>query len=447
MKVVVVGAGEVGFHLADRLSKERHEVTIIENDPQKHSMLRSKLNALVVEGSGASAQALEEADVAHADLFIAVTRHDEVNLVACLLAAELGAKEVVAGSKSLDFSRAEWAPNASRLGISRIINPQMVVADEIMSMIGYAGAAEVAEFAHGRVVFLGFPINAQSPINGVSMRTLGNIRGIYRLIVTAISRGDETIIPRGDDMVEVGDILYFVCKREDLPAITDLFGFEPQKTRRIFILGGGRVGSEIARRLAHRHYRITIIDHNLERCEKLAGSLRNVQVLHTDGTDVSTLRNEGLEDADVFIAVTQDEQSNMLCSLLAKRYGVPRVIALVDRPEYLQLAPSLGIDACVSPRTATVSAMLKYVRRGEVVDIEVLEQSEAEVIELELPKESPILGKPLKALGVPKSSIVGAVVRKDGVLIPSGDDHFEPEDHVIVFTLPDGVAQVEKFFA
>jgi len=447
MKVMIVGAGEVGFHIAELLSRERHAVTVIERDPQRAAELRKELNALIAEGNGASTEVLEAANVSDMELFIAVTDLDEVNLIACLLAHDHGVPRIIARIKSLEYTKAEWNRNAARLGIGLIINPQIVVAEEIIQSVSYTAACEVAEFARGRVVFLGYPIGQNSPLAGVSMRTLGEIRGLYRMVVTAISRQGRTITPRGEDAVEPGDTLYFVCSKRDLPAVTTLFGFEEWETKSIFVLGGGKVGSEVAARLAKQRYRVKIVERDPADCEDLAARLEGVRVLNAKGTDIETLKNEGLGSADVFIAVTQDDQSNILCSLLAKRHGVRRAIALVNRPEFVNLAPTLGIDVCISPRLATASAILKHVWQAEVVSMAMGEQCDSEGIEFLLPADSPILHQPLKALDIPAGCVVGAIVRGDGAIVPFGEDHFEAGDHVVVFSLPEATSEVVKFFS
>ena len=447
MKSIIVGAGEVGYHIAERFSKEGHDVTVIDRDPEKESELKAKLNALVVHGSGASVEALEEAGIANADLFVAVADLDEVNLIACLLAKQHKVPKIVARIKSLDFSRPDGVLGAVSLGIDLIINPQAVVVDEICHIIAYSDAAEVAEFAGGHVVFIGYPIGPDSPLAGVSMKTIGGLRGIYRLVVTAITRDENTIIPRGEDEVRAGDLLYFVRNKDDLPAVSDLFGLEIRPTRNVFVLGGGKIGFELSKRLAEMNYRVRLVDRDLARCEDLAQRLERVRVLHTDGTDVETLHNEGIENGDVFIAVTHDDQTNILCSLLAKRHGVKRVIALIDQPQFVTLAPSLGVDVCVSPRLATASAILKFIRRGEIVGMAVVEQSDSEVIEILAPENSPIIGQPLRSLNMPRGMIIGAIVRGEGVIIPSGEDHIEAGDHVVVFALPNAASDVESFFA
>jgi len=447
MRVMIVGAGEVGYHIADRLTREQHDVTVIERNASYARRLRNELNALVVEGNGASTEVLEKANVSQMEMFIAVADLDEVNLIACLLANDHRVPRVIARIRAGEYSKADWRRNAARLGIDLIINPQSVVTEEIIHSVSYTAASEVAEFAHGRVVFLGYPIPQTSPLAGVSLRTLGGVRGLYRMIVTGINRGGRMIIPRGEDTVEPLDTVYFVCNKRDLPAITDLFGFEERETKNVFVLGGGRVGSEVAARLAALKYRVKIIERDPEDCEELSARLEGVHVLNTTGTDVETLVNEGLEKVDVFIAVTPEDESNILCSLLAKRHGAKRAISLVNQPKYVSLAPTLGVDVCISPRLATASAIIKYVRQAEVVSVAVIEQSDSEVTEFSMRAESRILHRPLRELAMPAGSIVGAIVRGNETIVPDGDDHFEAGDHVIVFSLPESAVDVARFFS
>lgn len=447
MKVIVVGAGEVGFHIADHLAREGHDVAIIEPLSSRERFLREKLNALVVRGSGASPEVLERAGVADTDLFIAVTNLDEVNVIACILANEYGVAKRIARVKSFEYGRQDGRFDATKLGINLLINPQAVVAEEIQTVIAHESATGVVELAGGRVLFLGYHLPDNSPLAGVSLAELGAIRGVYRLVVTAVTRGDRTVIPRGDDLLQAGDIVYFACRDTELPAVRYLFGLtEEDKARRIFILGGGRVGRLLARGLTDSGCRVTVVDHNEEHCEEFARDLEGVSVLNTEGTDVDTLRSEGLDEADVFVAVTQDDKSNILCSLLAKRVGAARAVALVNEPELLKLAPSLGVDTCLSPRLATASAILKHVRGGAVEALAVLESGRAEVLELVVPEGLPHLNKPLKTVRVPSDSIVASIARGEDVVIPTGEDHLEAGDHVVVFALPEAISRVQRFF-
>jgi trk system potassium uptake protein TrkA len=381
------------------------------------------------------------------DLFIAVTDQDEVNLVACLLAHERGSRRIIARIKGLEYTTAEWAQNARKLGIDLLINPQKVVAEEIHRIVYYTAASEAAEFADGRVVFLGYMIGRDSPMKGITLKRLAGVRAMYRMVVTAIARKHETIIPRGEDTMQEGDIVYFVCNKRDVPAIDYLFEFEKQPSKTVFILGGGHLGASLARKLVGARIRVKLIEQDPELCQALAEELEDVIVLNTEGTDIDTLKHEGIDGCDAYVAVTDSEETNILCSLLAKSHGAKRAIAIVDRHEFVTLAPSLGVDACISPRLVTASAVLKYVRPSGVASLATIEHSNAEVLEIALPSQSPILGRPLKEIDMPEGALIGIVVRGEDVVIPDGEDHLEAGDHVIVFTLPEAISRVERFFS
>jgi trk system potassium uptake protein TrkA len=447
MKVIIVGSGEVGFHIAARLSNEGHAVTLIEKDRDKEQLLKSKLNAMILVGSGADMEILQRAGIDDADLFIAVTDDDEVNLVACMLARESGARRIIARIKNLEYTTTQWMQNARRMGIDLLINPEIVVAEEIYRIVSYTAASEAAEFAGGRVVFLGYAIGRGSPLEGISLRELAGLRGVYRMVVTAIARKQETIIPRGEDTIQEGDIVYFVCNKEDLPSINYLFEFEKQPPKLVFILGGERVGQVLAKKLASAGIRVKLIDRDLDRCKRLAEDLDNVVVLNTEATDIDTLIDEGIADCDAYVAVTSHEETNILCSLLAKSRGAKRAIALVDRHEFVTLTPSLGVDACISPRLATASAIVKYVRPSGVTSLATVEFSNAEVLEMVVPPDCRNVGKALKDIDMPAGGIIGVIVRNGQVVIPGGEDTMKAGDHVIVFALPEAISPVEHFFS
>jgi len=453
LKVIVVGSGEVGFHIADRLSREGHDVTVIEKAAERERELRDKLNARIIRGNGASPEILEQAEAAQADLFIAVTDLDEVNIIACLLLSELapdgGGPRRLARVKSVEYEREDGKLNARKLGIDKLINPQVTVGDEICNLVAYGAATGVAEFAGGRVVVLGYPLGPDSPLAGVSLRELGEIRGaMYPLVVTALARESETLIPGGDDVLQAGDTVYFACRRHELPAVRYLFGLEAEDVaRRVFILGGGRIGRHVARRLSkEKRYKVTIVEADTETSEDLAEDIDDVRVINTDTMDIETLREEGMDRADVVLAVTEDDKSNILCALLAKKAGAERVIALVDQPELVTLAPSLGIDACLSARLATAAAILKHVRGGQVETLSILGAGDAEVLEFVMPEENPHLDKPLKTLRLPDDSIIASIVRGEEAIVPSGDDMLAAGDHVVIFALPKAVSKLQRFF-
>jgi len=445
MKAIIVGAGEVGYHLADRLSKEGHDVVLIERNSDRENFLREKLNAKMIAGNGASAEVLEGAGIKETQLFIAVTDIDEVNMVACLLAQEYGVPKKIARVTSIEYTLESSKLNAHRLGIDLIINPQMVVADEICEMVEFADAVEAAEFADGRVMFLGYSISKNSPLVNKTLNELAWSKDKAPVIVTSIHRGENTIIPRGGDNIEENDVVYFVCKKEDLNNIRYQFGFELREEKNIFVLGAGHVGFEVIKRLADGKHNIKVIDRDEKHCRNIADSIDGVVVLCTSSNDIDTLKSEGIANGDVIIAVTDDDQSNILGSLLAKKHGVKRAITLVNQGELAKLANSLGINVCISPRLATASAILKYIRKGNVLSV--LEQTDAEVLELRTPEKGEFLNKPIHSIGLPKGVVIGAIVREDEVIIPSGGDSLKPNDRIIIFTLLKTVTKVEKFFS
>lgn len=446
MQVIVVGAGEVGLHVAERLSREGHAVTVVESNAEKSRLMRARLNASVLQGSGASAELLERAGIGQADLFIAVTDRDEVNLVACLLAHAAGSRRVVARIKSPEYAGAEWARSARSFGIDLLINPTSVAADEVCRIVSYTSAAGAAELADGRVVFLGYPVARASPLAGITLRELAAIRGIYRMVVTAIARRGETIIPRGEDSIREGDIVYFVCHKPDVPAINYLFEFEPRPAKSVFILGGNAVGQAVARRLAASGLRVKVFEPDNALAQRFAAECGAAPVLNADGADVEALRHEGVGACDVYVAVTPDDRTNILCALLAKSHGAKRAVALVDRHEFAVLAPSLGVDACISPRQSTAAAVIRNVRASGVASLVAVEHGDAEVLELVVGRESRVAGRPLKDLDLPAGAIVGVIVRGERVVVPSGGDTLEAGDHVVVFSLPEAIPRVERFF-
>ncbi len=449
MKILVVGAGQVGYFLCERLSLEGHEVTLLDRDPARVHASQDQLNVLVVEGNGASAECMERAGIKQADAIMAVTDQDEVNILACLLAREYGVAKRIARVKSIEYLSRGAVLSKEKLGIDLMINPEDAVADELANLAGREGTFDVAEFAEGQIQFLGYRITKESPLNGLSLRELGEIRGMYRFVVAAVTRHGQTIIPRGDDTIQVGDSIFIFAHKTDLPSIQYLLHIEEEtkhKGRRAFILGGGRIGVRLARNLEQRRFDVRLVEHNLERCEQVSAQLGKTMVIHAEGTDIRTLLDEGVADADVFIAVTDDDRTNILCSLLCRHHGTHRTMSLVNLPELLELAPSLGIDACVSPRLSAAGAILKYVRRGQVLSLATIEGSNSEALEILVKKGSSLVDKPLRDLNFPAGAIIGAIVHKNSYEIADGDSRLREGDRVLVFALPEALGKVERFF-
>ena len=449
MKILIIGAGQVGYFLCERLSLEGHEVTLIDRDSDHLQRTQDRLNVMGIVGNGASAESLEQAGIKDTEIFIAVTDMDEVNILACLLAREYGVPTRVARVKSIEYRGGGAVLSKEKLGIDLLINPDDAVAEEISKIACRSGAFDVAEFVEGQIQFYGYRIGESSPLCDLTLKELGEIRGIYRFVVTAISRGDITIIPRGDDTIQAGDRIFIFAHQKDMPAIQYMLKLEEEqvsKKPRIFILGGGHIGLRIAEMLEKRRFDVRLVDRNENRCHKLSAKLNRTMVIHAEGTDIRTLIDEGVENADVFIAVTDNDETNILCSLLCKKHGARRALALVNNPELVNLAPTLGLDASVSPRLAAAGAILKYVRRGGVISLATVEGSNSEVLEIEVKQGSGIENKTLQDLHFPAGAIIGAIVRGTTYEIPSGESRLKEGDRVVIFALPGALAKVERFF-
>jgi trk system potassium uptake protein TrkA len=449
MKILIVGAGQVGYFLCERLSLEGHEVTLVDRDQEHLRRAQDRLNVLGIAGNGASAESLEQAGVKEAEIFIAVTDLDEVNIVACLLAREYGVATRVARVKSIEYTGGSAVLSKEKLGISLLINPEDAVADEMVKIACRSGAFDVAEFVEGQIQFLGYRISEDNPLCDLTLRELGEIRGMYRFVVTAITRGGQTIIPRGDDAVQAGDSIFIFAHRKDLPAIQYLLHLEElrkRRTPRAFILGGGRIGLRIARDLEQLRFDVRLVDRDLRRCEELSARLKKTMIIHAEGTDIETLLEEGVDEADIFIAVTENDETNILSSLLCRQHGAHRTLTLVNKPELLNLASSLGIDACISPRLTAAGAILKFVRRSEVISLATIEGSNSEALEIQVKQASSILDIPLRKLNFPQGAIIGAIVHGETYEIPTGESRLRAGDRVVVFALPEALAKVERFF-
>jgi len=447
MKVLIIGAGTVGFNIAASLASEGHEVTVIENDDDKHRMLQERLNVLSVLGNGASTEVLEAAAIGSQDIFISVTNSDEVNLISCLMASKYKVPTIIARLKSPEYNTHQAKIRKEELGIDRIINPDEVVARDIRNIVTrLPGAVDVVEFVEGRVLFLGYRITSETPVCGMALKELGKKRGTDRLVITGITRDGTTLIPRGETRLQPGDLLYFIVAARSLPSIQPLFLLKARKERNIFINGGTRLGEAIASKLEN-HYRVKLLESNVERCTALESHLNRTLIIQTDGTDMEHLKEEGIENCDVYVAVTENDELNILTSLLAKDLGASRVITLVNKPSYIAMVTSLGIDRCVSSRVAAANAIISYVRRGDILTMAKVEGNDSEVIEFKLKDSLGILGKPLRTLQFPEGAIVGAIFRHGEAEIAGGDSVLLARDRVVVFALPHAVPAVERLFS
>ncbi len=446
MRIIVIGAGEVGYHIAERLAHEGHEIVVVERQGEVCRRVRETLGLRAIEADGSSPRALEEAGVRDAAMVIAVADVDEVNIVACAIAHQYGVATKIARVRDIELGAHPILEGGKVLGIDLLINPNQVVAEEILRVIKTTGAAEVADFAEGRVQLLGVKIAPGAPVLNRRLRDLRSFQASCPFLVVGIARGEQLFVPTADTVVTADDHLYVVSRREFIPDIMVLLGRAAAATRRVFIIGGGRIGFEVARALAAEGLAVTVMERSRARCEELARQLGQARVLHGDGTDVRRLLAEGISEADALATITDDDPTNLLAALLGKRYGAKKAVALFKRPDLIPLVESLGIDAPISPRLLTASVILKFVRRGRVLSVFELPESEAETLEVVVLPGTPAAGRALGALGLPPECLVGALVRGDEVLVPNRETTLEVGDHVILLALPRAIGAIEHLF-
>lgn len=447
MRVVVIGAGEVGFYIAQRLSEEGQDVVVIDRNERALQRVAEALDVMTLLGNGGSARVLEQAGIKQATMLIAVTQTDEANVIACMLAKKFGVAKTVARVRGDDFGDRDNLLSNEELGIDLTINPERVVAREIIKLLKTPAATEVDYFANNKVEMLGFRVHQEAEIVGKKVRELPLSRDC---LIVAIARNGDVIIPRGDDEIIAHDTIFVLGKAGSLAGIGWWVGQKKEHIRSVAIVGGGRISLQVAEMLqdyAKFGIHATLIEEDERRCHEVAEALGNVLVIHGNGTDLGLLKQEGIGSMDAFIAATRNDEVNILAGVLGKHLGVKKSIVKVSRPDYGPVVEALGIDAAIHPRLLTANTILKLVRKGNVVSTAILKEGKAEVIEFKAIPQSPIVNRRLEDVSFPRGTIVGAIVRGNRIIIPRGQDAILPGDRAIVFTLPDAVASVERQFA
>ena len=446
MKIFVIGAGEVGFHIAQRLTAENHDVVVIERDEDRRLLVQNQLDVLTIAGNGASAHVLKEAGIEKADLVIAATSIDEVNIIACMLASKFGVPKKIARVRNPEYTSSSAVLDPHKLGIDLMIHPEEEAVNEIVRLLKRTGASEIIEFADGRIQLIGLRIDRNAPVIHRSLAEVSASFPELTFRAVVIYRDNETIIPRGEQRFRQGDQVFVMAKREALPLVEKMAGKSEHKLEKVMILGGGRIGQGVANALELEKLNVKLIEQDRNRSDEIADSLSKTLVLRGDSLDLDLLAREGIVTMDALVAVTDDEGINIISCLLAKHLKVKKTIAMIRRPHYMPLMPTIGIDAAVSPRISTASAILRFVRRAKVVSVVALKGCNAEAIELVATSGSKAIGRPLKDVNLPEEAIIGAIVSKGKVIVPSGDCVIQANDEVIVFTKPEAVTEVERFF-
>jgi len=448
LKVIIVGAGEVGFHIASHLALENKDVVVIDKNPDAIRRISDNLDVQVVTGSGSSPVVLEEAGIQNAEIILAVTNSDETNLVACLVADMLSSPtKKLARLRDSDFDAyhgnfREHAPH-----IDTIINPDTEVVKTIYRMMSVPGAVDVGEFADGRIKLVGVNLEEDSRLAGVRLSNLPDVIEKARPLIAAVVRENELIIPRGNDRLKAGDLVYFISEADKLLDTLSVFNKFDQPVNRALIVGGGRIGFRLASLLEANSIYCKVIERNPDRCTYLAERLNKSIVLCGDGSDQGLLAEENIQDMDVVITLTKDEETNILASLLAKRMGARNSITRISKFSYFPLMDAIGIEQVVSPRLSAINTILQHIRRGKVLSAISLKGEQAEVIEAVALETSDIVEKPLRNISFPKGAMVAGIISKETIIIPTGDSVIRPDDRVIILARKEAIPKIEKILA
>ena len=451
MKVLICGAGQVGFGIAERLSAEDNDVSIIDNEPALVQRVSDILDVRGFVGHGSYPDVLDRAGATEADMIIAVTLHDEVNMTACQVAHSLfEIPTKIARVRASSYLQPHWQNLFARehLPIDVIISPEQEVGEMILRRLNVPGAFETASFGDGAVTVVGISCLDECPIIDTPLKQLTELFPDLPAVVVAVVRDGRLFVPRGDDPLLHGDDVYFIARDDQVQRTLKIFGIDSKESRRVVIAGGGNIGLYVAKKLEdlHNHIRCKIVETNRDRAMAISEELGRTVVLNGSALDEEILKEADVGNADMLVALTNDDQVNILSCVLAKRLGCERNLCLINNAGYMTIIRSLGIDAHVNPRGITVSRILQHVRRGRIKAVHSVHNGAGEIIEAEALETSPLIGQTLKELSLPDGVRIGAILRKGEVIIPNGTTTIVPRDRVIMFATAEHVRQVEQMF-
>lgn len=445
MKIIIAGAGDVGFHLAELLSYENQEITVIDLDDEKLTNISNKLDVATIKGSSTSYAILDEANVSKADLLIAVTSIEEINITTSIFAKHLGVKKTVARIKNLDFLQEREKTHLKELGIDELISPESLASREIKRLLSSTALTDIFYFDNGRLTLLGILIDKKCKLCDLKLIDSPIFNPDNDFIPVAILRNGQTIVPHGDSSFINGDHAYFIATPSGVEKIQALSNTKKTEIKNVMILGGSRIGQQISKKLS-KDYDIKLIEQDKTKCFALADELSDTLVIHGDGRNSDLIESEGINGMDAFIAVTGNSETNILSSLVAKEHGVKKTIALVENVEYIHLSQNIGIDTMINRKLIAANFIFRYIRKGDIISITSIHGVDAEVLEFIVKENSKITKKYIKNLKFPKNAILGGVVRKGIPRIVNGDFRVRTGDRVVVLCIPKAIHKVEAFF-
>lgn len=446
MRILIVGAGVVGFQLSEELSKEGHDISIIDSDPVKIKKITEKLDVMAFLGNACQPSVLKKAGIETSEMIIAASNVDEINIIVCTMANKFNVKKKIARIRNLEYTGDSRILDLKELFVDTAINPDQVIIDFIGKIMETPGTMNVAEFADGKILLRGFDVSEDAPIVGKKLSELISLYSLDSFLITGISRNGEMLIPKGEDHVQAGDHIYILVARDLLPLVLPMLTKHVDAIRKVVISGANTIGVHIAKTLEDKFQSVILIEPSTEKAEYAASELTKTTVLHGEATDQDLLKDANVSNADFFMALSDDDESNLLASLLSKKQGAKKVLIITDKPDYLPILDSIEMDIVINPRLLTVGAILQHIRRGRIQSVVKLRENETEVIEMTPDPKSPVVGKKLAQIKFPKGSIVGAIIRNGDMIIPDGEAVIKTGERVIVFALPEAIPKIEQLF-
>ena len=448
MKVIIIGGGEVGFHVAKALSEENYDITVIDIDPIKCSRASENLDVIVVEGNGASPNTLNEAAVGDADYVLCLTRVDEVNLIASQQAHKLGANRIIARLRNQQYTTQDSIIRPEKFGVDIVIHPERAACEEITRLVKHPYALQVMDFEAGRLTMLGLTIDKEcKDIDGIPLGGIAKNNSHFRFAVIAVLRGRETIVPSADFTFQEGDIGYFIIKTQDIQNLMTLLCKELTITKRVMIIGGSKIGRTLAKELPKESFNTRLVEYNRPKAGQISHSIDESMIIYGDGADIEFLKSENIQNVDSFICVTENEKTNLIAGLLAKHLGAKQSIIHVSTTEYIPTIQEIGAGAVISKNLSTVNAILRELHT-DMTEIPVLtfDEIDVDVIEFQPEPNSPVTQRPLKELNIPKDCIVGMINHHGKIRIAHGTSILTEDDIALVFAKPKAVSKIKKLF-
>lgn len=448
MKIIIAGAGEVGFHLAKLLSYESHDITLIDTQKDRLNYAENNLDIKAIRGNASSLKVLDNALVGDSDLFIAVTAQETTNISICGIAKQMGSQRTIARISNGEFIQDQEAVDFTKLGVDELISPEELASGEIIQLLDQSAFSDSYEFEEGALTLVGTTLGENVPFVGKTVKEAAQIFPDIHFMPIAIQRegADYTVVPRGDTAFEAHDLVYFITLKEGVDELYKLTGKHKETIKNVMILGGGKIGINTAKLLTDKKFNVVLVEQNKQKAFEIADELPDVMVIHGDGRNVEILEEEGLDAMDAFIGVTQNSETNILSCLMAKSKQVKKTIALVENIDYFQLSHSIGIDTLINKKLLTANTIFRHIRRGEVVDLTTLSSLNAEILEFIVKQDSKVADQYIKDIDFPRSATIGGVIKEGQGIIALGNYRIEAGDRVVVCSLPRALSKVESLF-